>query len=78
MDTGQKNLSTLFEQLGLPHDPVAIDNFVTAHRSLDAKTTIWEAPFWSAAQASFLKEAWEADADWVDAVDELNTLLHQP
>lgn len=78
MDTGQKNLSTLFEQLGLPHDPVAIDNFVIAHKPLDAKTTIWEAPFWSSAQASFLKEAWEADADWVDAVDELNTLLHQP
>lgn len=78
MDTGQKNLSTLFEQLGLPHDRGAIDSFVAAHRPLDANTTIWEAPFWTAAQASFLKEVWEADADWVEAVDELNTLLHQP
>ncbi len=75
MDTGQKNVSTLFQQLGLAHDQAAIEKFIAAHRMPHKDTAIWEAPFWTPTQAQFLKEAWEADADWVVAVDELSTLL---
>ncbi|MGB9193507.1 MAG: DUF2789 family protein, partial [Azonexus sp.] len=35
-----------------------------------------EAPFWSAAQASFLREAIGDDADWAAIADELNLKLH--
>ncbi len=77
MDTSPKNLGTLFQQLGLAHDDASIEKFIAAHRAPNEDAPLWEAPFWTPAQAGFLKEAWEADADWVEWVDELNTLLHQ-
>ena len=35
-----------------------------------------EAPFWSPAQATFLREEILEDGDWAEAVDELNLRLH--
>lgn len=77
MDVSPKNLDTLFEQLGLPAGDGAIETFVRAHGPVPEGRPLWEEPFWSPSQAAFLKEAWEEDADWVEAVDELSALLHQ-
>lgn len=75
MDTTTQTLETLFAQLGLKDDPVAIKNFVAEHR-LPADVELAQAPFWNASQASFIREAWRADSDWCDVIDELNALLH--
>lgn len=75
MDTSQHTLSNLFAQLGLNNEPAAIQAFIETHR-LPANTELAKAPFWSQAQASFLQEAWRADSDWCEVIDELNNLLH--
>lgn len=78
MDTSPKTLNGLFQQLGLPDDEASIEQFILDHRTNFTNITLWEAPFWSSTQADFLKQAWEADADWVETVDELAALLHHP
>lgn len=75
MDTTPHNLSTLFEQLGLPSDAVAIQNFIHWHRPLDPRMPLQEASWWTPAQAAFLAQAIEEDSDWVEQVDELDALL---
>ena len=77
MDTAPHNLSTLFEQLGMPSDASAIENFIAQHRPLPDDVGISEAPFWNANQAEFIRRAWEEDADWADTIDELNVRLHE-
>ncbi|MGH6627330.1 MAG: DUF2789 domain-containing protein [Burkholderiaceae bacterium] len=74
MDTSHHDLNGLFSQLGLPGEPQAIDAFVAAHR-LDAGMAVADAPFWSRAQAEFLREALADDAEWAEVVDELAMLL---
>jgi hypothetical protein len=69
------NLGCLFSQLGLPADPQAIEAFITKHRPLAQGVTIYRAPFWSAAQKTFLIEGLIEDADWAAAIDELNSRL---
>lgn len=76
MDTSHHDLNNLFLQLGLPGEPQAIDAFLAGHR-LDAGTTLAQAPFWSPAQAEFLREALADDSDWAEAADELAMLLSQ-
>mgnify|MGYP003154513082 CR=1 FL=1 len=63
MELPNKDLGTLFEQLGLPSDPASIDAFIASH--------------WSEAQGSFLKELLMDDAEWAPVVDELNVRLHE-
>jgi len=75
MDTTPHNLSTLFDQMGLSSDAVAIERFVHDHRPLDPEISLHRASWWTPAQADFLKEALKADSDWAMAVDELNALL---
>jgi len=75
MDTGHHTLSTLFAQLGLDSEPAAITKFISEHR-LPPGTELAKAPYWNQAQASFIQEAWRADSDWCDVIDELNNLLH--
>lgn len=71
-----KNLGTLFAQLGLDSDQQSIDAFVASH-SLPQGVKLSEAEFWTPAQAALLREELEEDADWEPVVDELNVLLHQ-
>ena len=52
-----------------------IERFVAAHRPLAAGIELADAPFWSAAQAQFLREEVEDDADWAELVDQLNLML---
>lgn len=78
MELPNKDLSTLFEQLGLPSDQASIDDFIATHRPLPNHVKVSEAPFWSDAQGAFLKEQLLDDAEWAPIVDELNVRLHEP
>jgi len=77
MELPNKDLGTLFAQLGLPSDPASIDEFIATHRPLPNHMKVSEAPFWSEAQGSFLKEQLLDDAEWAPVVDELNVRLHE-
>ena len=74
MDTSKHNLYTLFEQLGLPSDDASIERFARHYR-LQNGQNLSQAQFWTEAQASFLRDAYEQDAEWSNALDELNSLI---
>jgi hypothetical protein len=74
MDTSKHNLYTLFEQLGLPNDEASIERFARHYR-LQQNQNIYQAEFWTEAQANFLKDAYEQDAEWSHALDDLNGLM---
>ena len=57
-------LKDLFAQLGLPNDAAAIDAFIKAHSPLPETVKVADAPFWTTAQAAFLREELAEDADW--------------
>lgn len=70
------NINALFQQLGLPDSDVAIDHFIAELSPLPQTTLLQKASFWNPAQANFLQEALDADADWAEVVDELDARLH--
>lgn len=76
MDTSLHTLCALFAQLGLPDSAADIRAFIASH-PLPADTAIEDAPFWNAAQAAFLKQALDDDADWAELVDTLAARLQQ-
>lgn len=76
MDLVEKNMSSLFAQLGVAHDEAGIARFIAQHRGLAGRTRLHEAPFWTPSQAAFLREALQQDAAWALVVDELNAQLH--
>lgn len=76
MDFQHHTLPSLFAQLGLPDVPEAIEHFIASHRPMPDSMRLEEAPFWSPAQATFLREEILEDGDWAEAVDELNLRLH--
>ncbi len=76
MDTSQHTLSKLFAQLGLASGDEEIAQFIKTHRHLAGYITLAEAPYWSPAQANFLREEILNDADWAEVIDQLNTRLH--
>ncbi len=76
MGTQHPALPQLFAQLGLPSEPAAIERFIAEHAPLPQAMLLAEAPFWSRAQATFLREELMEDADWAEVVDELNMRLH--
>jgi Protein of unknown function (DUF2789) len=78
MDKPIHYFSELFEQLGLPADEQAIGQFIAAHSPLPPSIDLSDAPFWTPAQASFLKEEKLEDADWAELVDQLNLALRAP
>lgn len=75
MDTSQHNLNALFEQLGLPGESAEIKRFIDQNRPLSQTVHLADAPFWTRAQADFIRCAWEEDADWSEAIDELDVQL---
>ncbi|KAA3652121.1 MAG: DUF2789 domain-containing protein [Proteobacteria bacterium] len=77
METPIHPLSALFAQLGLPNDSASIDAFIARHAPLAGEVKLAEAPFWSPAQASFLREEIAEDADWAEVVDTLDARLRQ-
>jgi len=76
MELPAYDLKTLFEQLGLPSEDSAIDDFIEAH-PLAAETKLIDADFWTPQQAQLLKEWLRADGEEAVMVDELNVRLHR-
>ena len=70
-------LADLFAQLGLDANEAAQRAFVAAHAPLPANLPLPDAPFWTPAQATFLREALLEDAEWAEVVDELDALLRK-
>lgn len=75
MDSVFHPLSDLFAQLGLPNSADEIDAFIAQHAPLSSDIALADAPFWSDAQAGFIRESLEMDADWAEAVDHLDARL---
>ncbi len=78
MDTPFHPFSDLFAQLGLPSDEAGIRAFIASHSPLPQDKELWEAPFWTPAQATLLRDEIIEDADWAEAVDQLNLALRAP
>jgi hypothetical protein len=74
MDNSYHSLSQLFDQLGLDSDSNSIEQFISQHR-LQNDLALSKASFWTQAQASFLRESYQQDADWVEVIDQLNQRL---
>ncbi|WP_020583834.1 DUF2789 domain-containing protein [Endozoicomonas elysicola] len=74
MDSQLNDLSNLFSQLGLDKNPDAIEHFLSKH-SLKSDEKLEDAAFWNPSQKAFLIEERDQDADWCEAIDELDTLL---
>ncbi|MDN7143994.1 DUF2789 domain-containing protein [Pseudomonas sp. JQ170] len=75
MEAPNHKFSELFKQLGLPDDPVGIDQFITSHSPLKGDIKLVDAPFWTPAQKAFLQESVNEDADWAVMFDQLNEAL---
>jgi hypothetical protein len=77
MEMIERNMCSLFAQLGEPNAEVDIARFISAHGDLPGDTPLHEAHFWSVSQAGFLREAIMLDGAWALVVDELNAKLHR-
>lgn len=77
MESTQHSMTQLFSQLGLPSSPAEIQAFIASKRPLDPGLALDEAPFWSPAQAGFLREQLQQDADWATIIDKLDSGLRQ-
>jgi hypothetical protein len=77
MDTHHHTMQELFAQLGLPDDESAIKRFIAEHRPLPDHRLIYDAPFWTDAQAALLREKLKDDSDWAIVIDELNARLRE-
>jgi hypothetical protein len=78
MDNAIHRFSELFAQLGLANDAKSIASFLIEKAPLPGHISLPDAPFWSHAQASFLREALADNADWAELVDQLNEALRLP
>lgn len=75
MELHQHGMVELFQQLGLGSSEQEINTFIREHRQRRDAVLLHEASFWSDAQAAFLKQAIEEDADWAELVDQLDVML---
>lgn len=75
MELNQHSMPDLFEQLGLSSRAADIEEFVERHSHQLGARALHEAKFWTPAQAEFLREAIEDDADWAEVVDQLDAML---
>ena len=78
MDANYHPLKELFEQLGLPSSCKAIELFLKTHGPLDSSVTLSDADFWTQNQRNFLRDELLNDADWAEAIDQLNSQLRIP
>ncbi|MDW3682116.1 DUF2789 domain-containing protein [Cupriavidus sp. CV2] len=78
MDNAFHHFSELFAQLGLPADEKGIREFLATHSPLAPDVVLADAPFWTPAQATLLREEILEDADWAEVVDQLNAALRVP
>jgi hypothetical protein len=78
MEKFHHQFSELFAQLGLPSDPAGIEAFIASHSPLAGNVLLADAPFWTPAQASLLREQVLENADWAEVIDQLNAALREP
>lgn len=78
MEASFHQFSELFAQLGLPNEEKDIRSFLHSHATLPPQVTLADAPFWTPAQATMLREGLQRDADWAEVIDQLNVALHRP
>ena len=78
MEAAMHRFHELFAQLGLANDAASIERFVATHAPLSVGTKLHDAPFWTPAQAAFLREACMQDADWAELADQLSVALRGP
>lgn len=78
MESPFHSLPDLFRQLGLPDDAASIDGFIASHGPLQPGQRLCDAPFWTPAQAQFLRDDIRDDADWSAAADALSLRLTMP
>lgn len=76
MQTQNHSLNNLFAQLGLAADDAAINLFIDTHKPIASNILLYDAPFWTNSQATFLREEILNDADWAEVIDQLNARLH--
>lgn len=67
----------LFLQLGLPSDVDGIKHFLENHSPLDPSIRLENAPFWTQAQSTLLRDEILQDADWAEVIDQLNAALRR-
>jgi hypothetical protein len=75
MDPAIHPFQELFAQLGLPGDADSIAQFIKMHSPLPGQIALPDADFWTPAQADFLRETLQEDADWANQVDQLSEAL---
>lgn len=75
MDKPNHPFHELFAQLGLPCDDAGIAGFLKNNRPLAGYIALPDAPFWTSAQAAFLRESLLQDTDWSQQVDQLSQAL---
>ena len=68
-------MPSLFKLLGLDDSDEAIEQFIADHKPLPAAVELHEADCWNSAQAAFLRQEKEEDADWAEIVDQLDAML---
>ena len=78
MNTPYHGFRELFDQLGLASDDESIQAFLTTNGHLPETVLLADAPFWTPAQALFLRQSKAEDADWAHIVDSLNAALRAP
>ncbi|BAP88805.1 putative uncharacterized protein [Burkholderiales bacterium GJ-E10] len=78
MESAIHRFHDLFAQLGLPNRPQDIHQFLMNHSPVAPDIELPNAPFWTPAQASFLREALEQDSNWSELVDQLSEALRSP
>lgn len=69
------SLNLLFAQLGLEDDDESIRRFVVRNAPLPGEVRLCDAPFWTEAQATFLRGEFTRDAEWAPVVDTLDAML---
>lgn len=77
MNQTTHHFKDLFAQLGLPCDELGIKHFLAMHSPLASTINLPDAPFWTPAQAAFLREAILQDSDWAELVDQLSSALRR-
>lgn len=77
METGNRTINILFDQLGLDSSEAAMRHFFSTQPPLPENLPLHQATFWNASQALFLQEAINQDSDWSNVVDQLDAMLRK-
>ena len=77
MNQSYHRFTELFLQLGLPSDVDGIKHFLENHSPLDPSIRLENAPFWTQAQSTLLRDEILQDADWAEVIYQLNAALRR-